>query len=147
MTESRAKNKGFLLTTGMIAFLSSLAINGIPFGSSPLEIISLIVFFLGLFAVLIIGLSLKKDKLFMITTIIYTAISVLLIMYVEASSKDYILSGIGFLPGLGLSITGLVRTKQGCKALGCYIINGIALAAAVASLCLAVFSGKLIMLP
>ena len=86
----------------MIAFISSLAINGIPFGSSPLEIVSLAVFFLGLFAVLIIGLFLKKDKLFMITTIIYTAISVLLIMYVEASCKDYILSGIGFLPGLGL---------------------------------------------
>lgn len=147
MSEGTAKNKGFLLTTGIIAFMSSLAINGVPFGSSPLEIVSVIVFFLGLIAVLIIGLFLKKDKLFMITTIIYTGVSVLLIMCVEASCKDYVMSGIGFLPGFCLSFTGLIRTKQGCKAVGCYIINGIALAIAVASLCLAVFSGKLIWVP
>ena len=127
--------------------MSSLAINGIPFGSSPLEIISLIVFFAGLIAVMIIGLFLKKDKLFMITTIVYTGISVLLIMYVEATCKDYILAGIGFLPGFGLSITGLIRTKQGCKALGCYIVNGIALAIALTSLVFAAISGNLIMIP
>jgi hypothetical protein len=147
MSEDRVKNKGFLLTTGIIAFISSLAINGVPFGPGPLNIISLIVFFAGLTAVLFIGLSLKKDKLFMITTIIYTVVSVSLIMAVEVSTKDFVLAGIGFLPGFCLSIAGLVRTKQGCKALGCYIINGIALAVSIVSLCFAVISGKLIMIP
>ena len=147
MSEGRAKNKGFLLTTGIIAFMSVFAMNGVPFGSGLLEIISIIVFFAGLTAVMIIGLFLKKDKLFMITTIIYIVVSFLLIMMVEVKCKDFILAGIGFLPGFGLSITGLVRTKQGCKSVGCYIINGIALAVAVTSLCFAVISGNLIMVP
>ena len=130
-------NSGFLSTTGILAFLSVLAVNGVPFGTGPLEIFSLIVFFAGLIAVLIIGLFLKNDKLFMLSAIIYFVVSVALIMAVEVTRKDFILAGIGFFPGFCLSIAGIIRT----------VINGIALAASVLSLSFAVLTGNMIIVP
>ncbi|MCR4776471.1 MAG: hypothetical protein K5869_08855 [Saccharofermentans sp.] len=140
-------NRGFLLTTGALAFLSVLAINGVPFGSGPLEIFNLIVFFAGLIAVLVIGLFLKNDKIFMFSTVIYTVVSVALIMAVEVTCKDFILAGIGFFPGLCLSIAGLIRTRKSCREAGCYIVNGIALVVSLLSLALAFFTGNMIIVP
>ena len=105
-------NSGFLSTTGILAFLSVLAVNGVPFGTGPLEIFSLIVFFAGLIAVLIIGLFLKNDKLFMLSDIIYFVVSVALIMAVEVTRKDFILAGIGFFEDL--QIRRLLRNKRHC---------------------------------
>ena len=140
-------NSGFLSTTGILAFLSVLAVNGVPFGTGPLEIFSLIVFFAGLIAVLIIGLFLKNDKLFMLSAIIYFVVSVALIMAVEVTCKDFILAGIGFFPGFCLSIAGIIRTRKTCRSAGCYVINGIALAVALISLVFAVITGNMIIVP
>ena len=140
-------NSGFLSTTGILAFLSVLAVNGVPFGTGPLEIFSLIVFFAGLIAVLIIGLFFMNDKLFMLSALLYFVVSVALIMAVEVTCKDFILAGIGFFPGFCLSIAGIIRTRKTCRSAGCYVINGIALAASVLSLSFAVLTGNMIIVP
>ena len=135
------ENRKFLIITGILAIIIPILFFAIPFGTDPLQIINLAIFIFGLIAVPTVTFIKKSDKLFMISALIYIAILVAFTTIVEHKISDNTFVAIGFLPGLIISLTGLIRTRQTCKSKACYIINGIALLIAIAGIVLPFFAG------
>ena len=139
------KNKAFLIVTGIISILSSLTMNGLPVGTNILEIIYEAAALLGLAAVFYAGFIKQNDKMLMILSIAYTVVLFGATMLIEMFLKDFVLVGIGFLPGLVMSLAGLVRNHRTNRSIAVYIICGIALMFAVASIALMVMQKSFIM--
>ena len=134
-------SKKCLITTGIIASLSSLLMTAIPFGTGILEIINAVIFAAGIIAILFFGLVRKNDLLVMISSIIYVVIFMTVTLIIETTFKGFTLVAVGFVPGAVMSITALIRTAKGCRSKASYIVNGIALLLALAGAALAVING------
>ncbi|MCR5060598.1 MAG: hypothetical protein K6A80_06155 [Saccharofermentans sp.] len=134
-------SKKCLITTGIIASLSSLLMTAIPFGTGILEIINAVIFAAGIITILFFGLVRKNDLLVMISSIIYVVIFMTVTLIIETTFKGFTLVAVGFVPGAVMSITALIRTAKGCRSKASYIVNGIALLLALAGAALAVING------
>ena len=138
------ENRRFLIITGILAIIIPILFFAIPFGTDPLQIINLAIFIFGLIAVPTVTFIKKSDKLFMISALIYIAILVSFTTIVEHKISDNTFVAIGFLPGLIISLTGLIRTRQTNKSKASCIINGIALLVAIAGIVLPFFTGWIV---
>ncbi len=134
-------SKKCLITTGIIASLSSLLMTAVPFGTGILEIINAVIFAAGIIAILVFGLVRKNDLLVMISSIIYVVLFMTVTQIIETTLKGFTLVAVGFVPGAVMSITALIRTAKGCRSKASYIVNGIALLLALACIALAVIKG------
>ncbi|SCW49384.1 hypothetical protein SAMN02910456_01414 [Ruminococcaceae bacterium YRB3002] len=138
-------SKKCLITTGIIASISSLIMTAIPFGTGILEIINAVIFAAGIAAILFSGLVRKNDRLVMISSIIYAVLLSTVTLIIEAKLTGFTLVAVGFVPGAIMSVTALIRTAKGCKSKASYIVNGIALFLALAGLAMAVLKGGFVM--
>ena len=135
------KDKVSLIITGIIAILLPLFAFGIPVGTSPIEIISLIVFFAGMITVALVSLIKKSNLAFLISTVVYIALFIAVSIVVESRISDTTIAAIGFLPGLTLSVTGLVRNHGSIRSKLCYVLFGAGILVAAASVVLAFIAG------
>ena len=122
---------------GVLSILSGLLFVGIPFGTAAIEIANMAVLGIGMIVVLIVGILLKKYTAALITSVIYLVVTFALTMFIEINMSDFILVGVGFVPGLSIAITGLitaVQQKGQKKILAGIIINAIGILIGVASL-------------
>ncbi len=129
---------------GMLSILSGLLFTGIPFGTEMIEIVDVAVLVIGIFAVLIMGIFLKKYTAALITSAVYMVVSFVLMMFIETQMSGFTIVYTGFLPGLSMAITGLVtsiRLKGNRKILAGMILNVVGILINAASLVLAVVNG------
>ena len=129
---------------GMLSILSGLLFTGIPFGTEMIEIVDVAVLVIGIFAVLIMGIFLKKYTAALITSAVYMVVSLVLMMFIETQMSGFTIVYAGFLPGLSMAITGLVtsiRLKGNRKILAGMILNVVGILINAASLVLAVVNG------
>lgn len=142
------KNYKFGIILGVLSILSSLTFVGIPVGfNNIIETISTVFYVVGLLVIICLGFVGKNDKTTIITTVIYTIILFALVLIIELNYKDYILLEIGFIPGLIMSILGIIKTlkvKSENKTTASFIFNIIGLVLSIASLSLAILDGRLI---
>ncbi len=129
---------------GMLSILSGLLFTGIPFGTEMIEIVDVAVLVIGIFAVLVMGIFLKKYTAALITSAVYMVVSFVLMMFIETQMSGFTIVYTGFLPGLSMAITGLVtsiRLKENRKILAGMILNVVGILINAASLVLAVVNG------
>ena len=129
---------------GILSILSGLLFTGIPFGTEMIEIVDVAVLVIGIFAVLIMGIFLKKYTAALITSAVYLVVSFTLMMFIETQMSGFTIVYAGFLPGLSMAITGLVtsiRLKGNRKILAGMILNVVGILINAASLVLAVVNG------
>ena len=106
------KNYKAGIIIGIISIISNLTLVGIPFGSNLIEIINEIIFAIGLLMIQYFGIIKKNDKSAIISMILYIILLLIFTTIVELNYKKFYLLAIGFLPGLIISIIGLIRTKN-----------------------------------
>lgn len=132
------------ITMGILSIITTLLITGVPVGTSLIELISIIVFLLGIIVMLILSLKKKNDKVSLIYTLIYLAICITLIMMIEIKYNDFNLYAIGWMPGFAISAIGLIRSKDVKKTYDnklSMILNVIGLVLSIISLLLVIPNG------
>lgn len=142
------KNYRVGMILGIVSVLCSLIFVGIPIGSDNIiEIINTVFFAVGLVVILCLGFAVKNDKATAIASVMYAVILFVLVLVVELNYKDFILLEIGFVPGLLMSIMGIIKTvkvKSENKTKAGLIFNITGLVLSIASFLLAVMDGGLI---
>lgn len=132
------------ITMGILSIITTILITGVPVGTSLIEIINISVYLLGIIVMLILSLKKKNDKVSLIYTLIYLAISIALIMMIETKYNDFKLYAIGWIPGFAISIIGLIRSKDVKKTYDnklSMILNVIGLVLSIISLILVIPNG------
>ncbi len=136
------------IVLGGISILCALLFVGIPIGfNNILETITTLSGVVGLLAVLCLGISGKNDKITVISTAMYVVVLFVLILIVELNYNDFVLTGTGFLPGLSVSIMGIIKTvkvKGKSKTTASFILNITGLVFSIANLLLTILSGGFI---
>ncbi len=142
------KNYRVGIILGIISILCALAFVGVPVGFNNIfETIVTVFFALGLLAILCIGLAVKNDKLTVIASVAYAVILFALVTVVELNYNDFTLLAIGFVPGLLMSVIGVIRTvkvKSDKKTTASLVLNIIGLVLAIASAALVIVNGGFI---
>jgi hypothetical protein len=129
---------------GIMSILSGLLFTGIPFGTEMIEIVNVAVLVIGVFAVLIIGIFLKKYTAALTTSAVYMVVSFALMMFIETQMSGFTVVHAGFLPGLSMAITGLVTSMQlkgNRKILAGMILSVVGILINAASLVLTMVNG------
>ena len=130
---------------GLLSILSSLIVVGIPIGSSILEIINIIIYIIGLLAIIYFGFIKKNDKYLLVFSFIYLILLIILAGIIEVYYKDYNIMAIGFIIGLLFSIIGIInsnRNKDGYNISFSIGINIIALIISVFSFLMIFINGE-----
>ena len=133
---------------GVISILSSSLFVGIPVGKNLIEIVTTIFYVIGLLLIIYFGLIKRSSKRTIITSIVYLIILFLLVAFVEMQYKDFIILAVGFVPGLLISISGLVLTKNNktkYKTKVSLVLNIIGLIISIISLLLAIPNGGFVL--
>lgn len=143
------KNDRIGIILGIVSILCALIFVGIPVGfNHMIEIINTVFFAVGLVVILCLGFAAKNDKAAVIASIIYAVILFVLVFVIELNYKDLTLLGIGFIPGLVISIMGIIKTvkaKSENKTKAGLIFNITGLVLSIANFLLAVMNGGFIM--
>ena len=132
---------------GILSILCSLIFVGIPIGNNILEIINIIIYLTGLLLILFFSIVKKNDKIILITTIIYISLLTLFTILIELNNNYLFLIAIGFIPGLIISISGLIISKNNKQKYNpkiSTIINSIGLLLSIISLLMAINNGFII---
>ena len=132
---------------GVLSIISGLLLNGIPYGTNVIEIINEAVLILGVITLLLIGISKKRYTAAVIAAAVYLVVLFVLTMIIELNMSDFVIVGVGFVPGLSMAITGLITSiqqKENRKILGGLIINSIGILISVISLGMSVMNGFII---
>ena len=135
------------IVLGILSILSSIMMSGIPFGSGIIEIANAVVLVIGVFAVIFLGIIKKKYTAALIVSVIYLVILFLLTMIIELNLSGFTIVGLGFVPGLAVSITGLVTSMQRKgekKIIAGIILNALGILVSIASLGMSVMNGFII---
>ncbi|MBO6230125.1 MAG: hypothetical protein J6O50_06120 [Ruminiclostridium sp.] len=138
--------KGIII--GIISILSSLLIVGIPIGTSPVEIVEIVILILGIVILLFMTLKTNNDTVLLAATATYVLTVFILTMIIELSHTDITVLAIGFIPGAAVGTVGLIRTiknKSDHKITASLIINIIGIVASICSLCLVIPNGCFVM--
>ena len=138
------KSYKFGIVMGILAIIVSLLITGVPIGSSPIELVNIAIYLLGVIVMLIISLKKKNDKISLIYTLIYLVTTIVLIAIIESNYDDFKLYAIGWIPGFVISTIGLLRTKDNKKNYNIkvsMILNIIGLILSLISLILVIPNG------
>ena len=133
---------------GVISILSSSLFVGMPVGKNLIEIVTTIFYVIGLLLIIYFGLIKRSSKRTIITSIVYLIILFLLVAFVEMQYKDFIILAVGFVPGLLISISGLVLTKNNktkYKTKVSLVLNIIGLIISIISLLLAIPNGGFVL--
>ena len=133
---------------GVISILSSSLFVGIPVGKNLIEIVTTIFYVIGLLLIIYFGLIKRSSKRTIITSIVYLIILFLLVAFVEMQYKDFIILAVGFVPGLLISISGLILTKNNktkYKTKVSLVLNIIGLIISIISLLLAIPNGGFVL--
>ena len=121
---------------GILSILSGLLINGIPFGTSIIEIINIAVLVIGAFALIFLGIFKKKYTAALITSAVYLVILCTLTTIIELKMSGFVIVGVGFVPGLSIALTGLITSinqKGERKIVAGIILNSLGLLISIAS--------------
>ena len=132
------------IVLGILSMVSTLLMNGIPFGSGIIEIANIIVLVIGVIAVILCGIFKKKYTAAVIISAVYLIVSFVLTMIIELNISGFTIVGIGFVPGLSVAITGLITSMQlkgEKKTLAGIILNSLGILLGIASLALSVMNG------
>ena len=133
---------------GVLSILCTLLFVGIPVGNNVLEIITILFFAVGLLLITFFGIVKRNSNRTVITSIIYAIILPVLVAIIELQYKDSLRLAIGFLPGLLISITGIILTKSSkekYKTKVSFTLNIIGLALSLASFLLVIPNGGFIL--
>lgn len=103
------------IVLGIISIITSILFVGVPSSLKGLSLLNIIIFSLGLLLIIIISLLKVEDKYLLIYIISYLVIEFNLTAIIESSAKDYTLLLLGWLPGLVISIIGLLKGNQNKK--------------------------------
>ena len=96
---------------GIISIVSSLLFVGIPIGNRLLEIIMLVVFISGLLLIMYYGWIKKDSKKIVYISIAYFILLFILVGFIQSFYQDFSLVAIGFVPGLVISLLGVILSK------------------------------------
>ena len=138
--------KGIII--GIISILSSLFIVGIPIGTSPVEIIELVILILGIVILLFMAIKTSNDTALLVAAAAYVLVVFVLTMIIELTFTDLTVLAIGFIPGAAVGVVGLIRTiknKSDHKITASLILNIIGITASICSLCLVIPNGGFVM--
>lgn len=142
------KNYRVGMILGIVSVLCSLTFVGIPIGfNNIIEIINTVFFVVGLVVILCLGFAAKNDKAAVIASVMYAVILFALVLVVELNYKDFILLEIGFVPGLLMSVMGIIKTvkvKSENKTKVSFIFNITGLVLSIVSFLLAIMNDGLI---
>ncbi len=142
------KNYKTGIQLGIESILFSVVFVGIPFGTSILEIINTLLFIVGLLLIIYLGIIKKEDKYISKITIVFFLLLIILSTFIELYFHNFVLIGIGFLPGLIISIVGLLRTKANkgnYKTTNSFVLNLIGLIFSIVNFGLVVANGSFIL--
>ena len=142
------KNNKDGIILGIISILSSLLFVGMPIGKNLFEIVTTIFYFIGLLLIIYFGFIKRNSKNTIITSIVYLIILFILVIFIKMQYKDFITLAIGFIPGLLISISGLILTKNNkaqYKTKVSLVLNIIGLILSIISLLLVIPNGGFIM--
>ena len=134
------KNEVFL---GILSIISSLLFTGIPIGKNLPEIITIIVYIIGLLLIIYFGLIKRNSKSTMIVSVLYLLILLVMVTTIETKYKDFTLLAIGCIPGLLISTGGLIITKRNKTKVG-LILNIIGFVLSIISLLMIIPNGGFI---
>ena len=132
---------------GIVSILSTLLFTGIPIGNNLFEIVTLVFFIIGLLLNLYFGFIKKSGKRTVVTSIIYLIILLILVSFIEMKYRNFSLIAIGFIPGLLISVDGIILTKSNkekYKTIISLILNVIGLVLSIISLLLIIPNGGFI---
>ena len=141
------KNNKNGIILGIISILSSLLFTGMPIGKNLFEIVAIILYVTGLLLIIYFGFLKRNSKNTIITSIVYLIILFILVVFIEMQYKDFIILAIGFIPGLLISISGLILTKDNktkYKTKVSLVLNVIGLVLSIISLLLVILNGGFI---
>lgn len=130
------KNYKSGIILGIVSIISTIIFVGIPIGNNFFEIVNEILYVTGLMVLLYLGLIRKNDKFTIIFSIVYLIVLFILTGFIELNYNDFTLVAIGIIPGLLISIVGLIRTISNMakyKTRVSLIINIIALILSIIS--------------
>ena len=137
------KNNKNGIILGIISILSSLLFTGMPIGKNLFEIVAIMLYVTGLLLIIYFGFLKRNSKNTIITSIVYLIILFILVVFIEMQYKDFIILAIGFIPGLLISISGLILTKDN-KTKVSLVLNVIGLILSIISLLLVILNGGFI---
>jgi hypothetical protein len=132
---------------GVLSIISGLLLSGIPFGTNVIEIINAAVLVLGVITLLIIGISKRRYTASVIEAAVYLVVLFVLTMIIELNMSDFVIVGVGFVPGLSMAVTGLITSMQqqgNRKVLAGIMINSIGILISIISLGMSVMNGFII---
>ena len=138
------KKYKFGIATGIISIIISLLITGVPIGPSPIELVNLAIYIVGVIIMLIISLKKKNDLISLIYTLIYVVTVITLTILIENNYNDFKLYALGWVPGFIISAIGLLRSKANKKIYNTklsLILNTIGLILSLISLILVIPNG------
>lgn len=133
---------------GITSMISSILFVGMPIGNNLLEIISIAIYIIGLLLILYFGIIKKKDKITIISAIIYIVILFTLIAIIELNYENFTSLAVGFVPGLIISIVGIIMTKNNNKEYKTkisLILNCIGLIISIISMLMAIINSGFIL--
>ena len=128
---------------GIISIVSSLILIGIPIGPNFFEIITALVFCVGLFVVLYVGIW--KDSTYTTRVCLIYVASVFVIGGIaKLLNKDCSLMAVGFLPGLIIALAGIMMSLKNKEynVKVSLVINGLALFGSILSCFLGYMANK-----
>lgn len=131
------------IVLGILSIISSLLFTGIPIGKNLIEVITIIVYLIGLLLIIYFGLIKRNSKSTMIVSIIYLLILLIMVVIIETKYKDFTLLAIGCIPGLLISTSGLIITKRN-KTKVSILLNIIGLVLSIISLLMIIPNGGFI---
>lgn len=142
------KNYKFGIIIGILSIITSLLITGVPIGPSPIELINIAIYILGIIPIIVLAIKKKNDKLTLIALLLYLAIIFSLTIIIEKNYSDFKLYAIGWIPGFIMSLIGLLRSKDVKKTYNiraCMALSIIGLIISIISLILVIPNGGFIL--